>query len=166
MFAARYFKYKQPRSIITSGGLGTMGFGLPAAMGATMGAPHRTICLFAGDGGFQMNMQELGTIMEHKCPVKMVVLDNNYLGMVRQWQELFYENRLSWTPMCNPDFCKLVGAYGIPSRFVEKREDLDDAIKEMLSTPGPFLLNVAVRAEDNVFPMVPLGATVSDMIFE
>ena len=166
MFAARYFKYKQPRSIITSGGLGTMGFGLPAAMGATMGAPHRTICLFAGDGGFQMNMQELGTIMEHKCPVKMVVLDNNYLGMVRQWQELFYENRLSWTPMCNPNFCKLVGAYDIPSRFVEKREDLDDAIKEMLSTPGPFLLNVAVRAEDNVFPMVPLGATVSDMIFE
>ena len=166
MFAARYFKYREPHSIITSGGLGTMGFGLPAAMGATMGRPDRTVCLFAGDGGFQMNMQELGTIMEHKCPVKMVVLDNNYLGMVRQWQELFYENRCSWTPMCNPNFCKLAEAYGIPTRFVNERSELDDAIQEMLSTDGPFLLNVAVRNEDNVFPMVPLGASVCDMILE
>lgn len=166
MFAARYFKYKEPHSIITSGGLGTMGFGLPAAMGATMGAPNRTVCYFAGDGGFQMNMQELGTIMEQRCPVKMVVMDNNYLGMVRQWQQLFYDNRCSWTPMCNPDFCKIAEAYGIPSRFVSERSELDAAINEMFSTPGAFLLNVAVRAEDNVMPMMPLGASVCEMILE
>ena len=166
MFAARYFKYKLPHSIITSGGLGTMGFGLPAAMGATMGAPDRTVCYFSGDGGFQMNMQELGTIMEQKCPVKMVVLDNNYLGMVRQWQYLFYENRTSFTPMCNPDFCKIAEAYGIPTRFVSDRNELDAAIKEMIETPGAFLLNVAVKAEDNVMPMMPLGASVCDMILE
>lgn len=166
MFAARYFKYKAPHSIITSGGLGTMGFGLPAAMGATMGAPHRTVCYFAGDGGFQMNIQELGTIMEQRCPVKMVVMDNSYLGMVRQWQQLFYDNRCSCTPMCNPDFCKIAEAYGIPSRFVSERSELDDAIKEMLSTPGAFLLSVAVRAEDNVMPMMPLGASVCEMILE
>lgn len=166
MFAARYFKYKEPHSIITSGGLGTMGFGLPAAMGATMGAPHRTVCYFAGDGGFQMNMQELGTIMEQKCPVKMVVMDNSYLGMVRQWQELFYDNRCSWTPMCNPDFCKIAEAYGIPSRYVTERSELDSAIEEMLSTPGAFLLSVVVRPEDNVMPMMPLGASVCEMILE
>ena len=166
MFAARYFKYKEPHSIITSGGLGTMGFGLPAAMGATMGAPHRTVCYFAGDGGFQMNMQELGTIMEQRCPVKMIVMDNSYLGMVRQWQQLFYDNRCSWTPMCNPDFCKIAEAYGIPSRFVKDRSELDAAIKEMVETPGAFLLNVVVRAEDNVMPMMPLGASVCEMILE
>ncbi len=166
MFAARYFKYKEPHSIITSGGLGTMGFGLPAAMGATMGAPHRTVCYFAGDGGFQMNMQELGTIMEQKCPVKMVVMDNSYLGMVRQWQNLFYDNRCSWTPMSNPDFCKIAEAYGFPTRFVKDRSELDDAIKEMLETPGAYLLNVAVRPEDNVMPMMPLGASVNEMILE
>lgn len=166
MFAARYFKYKEPHSIITSGGLGTMGFGLPAAMGATMGAPHRTVCYFAGDGGFQMNMQELGTIMEQKCPVKMVVLDNSFLGMVRQWQNLFYDNRYSWTPMCNPDFCKIAEGYGIPSRFVKDRADLDSAIKEMFETEGAFLLSVVVRPEDNVMPMMPLGASVNEMILE
>ncbi len=166
MFAARYFKYKEPHSIITSGGLGTMGFGLPAAMGATMGAPQRTVCYFAGDGGFQMNIQELGTIMEQKCPVKMVVMDNSYLGMVRQWQQLFYDNRRSWTPMCNPDFCKIAEGYGIPSRFVKERSELDAAIKEMLETPGAFLLSIAVRAEDNVMPMMPLGASVCEMILE
>ena len=166
MFAARYFKYKEPHSIITSGGLGTMGYGLPAAMGATMGAPHRTVCYFAGDGGFQMNMQELGTIMDQKCPVKMVVMDNNYLGMVRQWQNLFYDNRYSWTPMWNPDFCKIAEGYGIPTRFVNDRADLDDAIKEMLETPGAYLLSVAVRPEDNVMPMMPLGASVNEMILE
>ena len=166
MFAARYFKYKEPHSIITSGGLGTMGFGLPAAMGATMGAPHRTVCYFAGDGGFQMNIQELGTIMEQKCPVKMVVMDNNYLGMVRQWQNLFYDNRYSWTPMCNPDFCKIAEGYGIPSRFVTDRSELDAAIKEMFETEGAFLLSVVVRPEDNVMPMMPLGASVCDMILE
>ncbi|MBQ8270059.1 MAG: biosynthetic-type acetolactate synthase large subunit [Bacteroidaceae bacterium] len=166
MFAARYFKYKEPHSIITSGGLGTMGFGLPAAMGATMGAPHRTVCYFAGDGGFQMNIQELGTIMEQKCPVKMVVMDNSYLGMVRQWQNLFYDNRYSWTPMCNPDFCKIADGYGIPSRLVTDRSELDAAIKEMFETEGAFLLSVVVRPEDNVMPMMPLGASVCDMILE
>lgn len=166
MFAARYFKYKEPHSIITSGGLGTMGFGLPAAMGATMGAPHRTVCYFAGDGGFQMNIQELGTIMEQKCPVKMVVMDNSYLGMVRQWQNLFYDNRYSWTPMCNPDFCKIADGYGIPSRLVTDRSELDAAIKEMFETEGAFLLSVVVRPEDNVMPMMPPGASVCDMILE
>lgn len=166
MFAARYFKYKEPHSIITSGGLGTMGFGLPAAMGATMGAPHRTVCYFAGDGGFQMNMQELATIVEQGCPVKMVVMDNCYLGMVRQWQNLFYDNRYSWTPMHNPDFCKIAEGYGIPTRFVKDRADLDEAIKEMLETPGAYLLSIAVRHEDNVMPMMPLGASVNEMILE
>ncbi len=166
MFAARYFKYKHPHSIITSGGLGTMGFGLPAAMGATMGAPDRTVCFFAGDGGFQMTMQELGTIMEQKCPVKMIVMDNSYLGMVRQWQHLFYDDRCSFTPMCNPDFCKIAEAYNIPTRFVKERSELDEAIKEMIETPGAFLLSVVVRPEDNVFPMMPLGASVCDMILE
>ena len=166
MMSARYFKYTIPRSILTSGGLGTMGYGLPAAIGAKMAMPEREVCVFMGDGGFQMNIQELGTIMEQGTAVKMILLNNNYLGNVRQWQELFFDHRYSWTPMLNPEYSLIAKGYGIPSRLVIERSELDDAIREMLSTPGPFLLHVAVKEEDNVMPMTPPGATVSEMIFE
>ena len=166
MMSSRYFKFTRPHSILTSGGLGTMGYGLPAAMGAKIAMPDRTVCLFTGDGGFQMNIQELGTIMEQGVAVKMILLNNNYLGNVRQWQELFFDHRYSWTPMLNPDYGLIAQGYGIPSRLVIEREQLDAAIEEMLSTDGPFLLHVAVKEEANVMPMTPPGATVSDMIFE
>lgn len=165
MMAARYFKFTRERSMVTSGGLGTMGFGLPAAIGATFGAPDRTVCLFTGDGGLQMNLQELGTIMEQQAPVKMILLNNHYLGNVRQWQELFFNHRYSCTPLLNPDFNMVASAYAIPSRTVTQREELPGAVDEMLSTPGPFLLQVAVYEEENVWPMIPLGGTVSDMKF-
>jgi len=164
LMSARYFRYTERRSIITSGGLGTMGFGLPAAIGATFGAPERTVCLFVGDGGIQMNIQELGTIMECGAPVKIILLNNNYLGNVRQWQELFFNHRYSCTPMKNPDYEMIATAYGIPSRTVVKREDLDDAINEMLSAPGAFLLQAAVEEEENVMPMTPPGADVDQML--
>ena len=166
MMSSRYFKYSEPHSILTSGGLGTMGYGLPAAIGAKMAMPHRTVCLFTGDGGFQMNIQELGTIMEQGTGVKMILLNNNYLGNVRQWQELFFNHRYSWTPMLNPDYAMIAQGYGIPSRLVVERGELDEAIAEMLATDGPFLLHVAVKDEANVMPMTPPGATVSEMIFE
>lgn len=166
MMSSRYFKFTQPHSILTSGGLGTMGYGLPAAIGAKIAMPHRTVCLFTGDGGFQMNIQELGTIMEQGLGVKMILLNNNYLGNVRQWQELFFNHRYSWTPMLNPEYSLIAQGYGIPSRLVIERSELDDAIAEMLATPGPYLLHVAVKEEDNVMPMTPPGASVSDMIFE
>ena len=166
MKSARYFKYTLPRSILTSGGLGTMGYGLPAAIGAKIAMPHRTVCLFTGDGGMQMNIQELGTIMEQRVAVKMILLNNNYLGNVRQWQELFFDHRYSWTPMLNPDYSLIAQGYGIASRLVVEREELDDAIKEMIECDGPFLLHVAVKEEANVMPMTPPGATVSEMIFE
>ena len=166
MMSSRYFKYSEPHSILTSGGLGTMGYGLPAAIGAKMAMPHRTVCLFTGDGGFQMNIQELGTIMEQGTGVKMILLNNNYLGNVRQWQELFFDHRYSWTPMLNPDYAMIAQGYGIPSRLVIEHSELDEAIAEMLATDGPFLLHVAVKEEANVMPMTPPGATVSEMIFE
>ncbi|MBQ8450798.1 MAG: biosynthetic-type acetolactate synthase large subunit [Bacteroidaceae bacterium] len=166
MFACRYFKNTRSHSVLTSGGLGTMGYGLPAAMGATMAVPDRTVCVFMGDGGFQMNIQELGTIMEQRSPVKMILMNNNYLGNVRQWQEMFFNNRYSWTPMMNPDYNMIASAYGIPSRLVVKREELDDAIREMIETPGAFLLHVAVEEEENVMPMVPPGASICDMVLE
>ncbi len=166
MMSCRYFKYSEPHSVLTSGGLGTMGYGLPAAIGAAIAVPHRTVCVFMGDGGFQMNIQELGTIMEQKTPVKMILLNNNYLGNVRQWQELFFNHRYSCTPMLNPDYNMIASAYGIPSRLVVDRAELDAAIKEMVESPGVFLLHVAVEEEDNVMPMVPPGASICDMIFE
>ena len=166
MMSARYFKYSQPHSILTSGGLGTMGYGLPAAIGAKIAMPERTVCLFTGDGGLQMNIQELGTIMEQRTAVKIILLNNNYLGNVRQWQELFFNHRYSWTPMLNPDYSLIAQGYGIASRLVTDRADLDDAIKEMIETDGAFLLHVAVMEEANVMPMTPPGATISDMIFE
>ena len=166
MMAARYFKYTQKRSIITSGGLGTMGFGLPAAIGATFGCPDRTVCVFMGDGGLQMNLQELGTIMEQQAPVKMILMNNNYLGNVRQWQAMFFGGRYSFTPMVNPDYMQIAKAYGIPSRRVIDREDLADAIQEMLATDGPFLLETCVIEEGNVLPMTPPGGTVNEMLLE
>ncbi len=164
MFGARYFKFTQTRSIVTSGGLGTMGFGLPAAIGAKFAAPERTVCLFCGDGGLQMTIQELGTILETGVGVKIILLNNNYLGMVRQWQQLFFHQRYSETSMVNPDFVVLASAYGIKSRRVEKREELDAAIAEMLSDDAPFLLDVCVEEAGLVFPMVPAGGCVSDIM--
>ena len=166
MISARYFKYTKERSIVTSGGLGTMGFGLPAAIGATFGRPARTVCVFMGDGGLQMNIQELGTIMEQKAPVKIICLNNNYLGNVRQWQAMFFNRRYSFTPMLNPDYMKIASAYDIPSKRVFSREELKVAIDEMLSTDGPFLLEACVVEEGNVLPMTPPGGSVNQMLLE
>ncbi len=166
MFGCRYFKYSQPRSVITSGGCGTMGFGLPAAIGATFGAPDRTVCLFCGDGGLQMVIQELGTIMEFGAPVKIILLNNNFLGNVRQWQYMFFNKRYSFTPMTNPDFETIASAYGIPSATVVDRDKLDEAIQTMLNTPGAYLLQCGVMEEDNVLPMTPPGANVDEMLLE
>ena len=166
MMSARYFKYTRERSIVTSGGLGTMGFGLPAAIGATFGHPDRTVCVFMGDGGLQMNLQELGTVMEQKAPVKMILMNNNYLGNVRQWQAMFFNRRYSFTPMLNPDYMQIAAAYGIPSRRVMERSELADAIREMLATDGPFLLEACVEEEGNVMPMTPPGGSVNQMLLE
>lgn len=166
MMSARYFKYTRNRSIVTSGGLGTMGFGLPAAVGAAFAVPDRTVCVFMGDGGLQMNLQELGTVMEQKAPVKMILLNNNYLGNVRQWQAMFFHRRYSFTPMLNPDYMKIAEAYGIPSRRVIDRADLHAAIAEMLATDGPFFLEACVVEEGNVLPMTPPGNSVDEMLLE
>lgn len=166
MMAARYFRYTNTRSVVTSGGLGTMGFGLPAAIGAKLGAPEREVCLFVGDGGLQMNIQELGTILQSEVPVKIVLLNNCFLGMVRQWQELFYQKRYSFTDMLNPDFGPIAAGYGIAYQCVERREELASAIQKMKDHKGAYLLEVRVEKEDNVFPMVPAGAAVSDIRLE
>ena len=166
MMAARYFRFTQKRSILTSGGMGTMGYGLPAAIGATFGAPNRTVCLFLGDGGLQMTIEELGTIMEQHAPVKIILLNNNYLGNVRQWQQLFFSHRYSFTPMMNPDYEKIAEAYNIPALTITERSQLDKGIETMLHTPGPFLLQAAVLEEDNVLPMCCPGHDVDDMMLE
>jgi acetolactate synthase I/II/III large subunit len=166
MIAARYSGFAQSRSFVTSGGLGTMGYGLPAAIGAQLGQPDRTVVTFIGDGGFQMTIQEMGTIAQENIPVKIVILNNHFLGMVRQWQELFFEKRYSFTEIQSPDFVTLSNAYGISARRISKSDELDDAVTEMLNHKGPFLLEVTVEREDNVFPMVPAGASVSDVILE
>ena len=164
MFSSRYFRFTQPKSILTSGGLGTMGFGLPAAIGAKMGAPERTVCFFTGDGGLQMTIQELGTILEYGTAVKIILLNNNFLGNVRQWQQLFFGGRFSQTPMINPDFVAIANAYGIAAENVETREQLDDAIERMLKHDGAYLLNVNIDATDMIFPMTPAGAAVDDIM--
>ena len=166
MFSARYFKYRVPRSIVTSGGLGTMGFCMPAAIGATFGAPKRTVLAFFGDGGFQMNIQELGTIMENQATVKMIVMNNTYLGNVRQWQQMMFQGRYSCTHMMNPDYSKIAAAYDIPYRLVTDRNNLKDAVADMLKAKGPFLLEAAVEEEENVMPMIRPGSPVDKMIFE
>ena len=164
MFAARFSYFANKRSWISSGGLGTMGYGLPAAIGAKVANPDKTVIVFMGDGGFQMNMQELGTIMHNNIGVKMVVMNNSWLGMVRQWQELFYDKRYSFTHLENPDFQKLAQAYDIPSVKVSSLDELDDAIEKMLAADGAFLLEACVADCENVFPMIPAGATI-DKIF-
>lgn len=166
MFASRYFKYNRKRSVVTSGGMGTMGFGLPAAVGATFGAPDRTVCMFCGDGGFQMSIQELGTIMEQRAPVKMILLNNNYLGNVRQWQDMFFNHRRSFTKMLNPCYGQLAAAYGICYEVVTDRATLAAAVGRMLSTEGPFLLECAIKEDDNVLPMTPPGMSVSEMMLK
>lgn len=166
MLAARYSLFTKPRSIVTSGGMGTMGFGLPAAIGATFGAPERTVCLFTGDGGLQMTIQELGTIMEQHAPVKIILLDNNYLGNVRQWQEMFFNKRYSFTHMLNPDYNLIAQAYHIPSRTILTREELPQAIRNMLAQKGPYLLHVAVIEEGRVLPMCCPGNDVNNMVLD
>ena len=164
MFAARYSRYSEPRSIITSGGLGTMGFGLPASIGAKMGAPDRTVCFFTGDGGLQMTIQELGTILEYNTDIKIILLNNNFLGNVRQWQSLFFNDRFSQTPLINPDFVMIAEAYGIGAENVETREQLDGAIRRMLDHDGAYLINVNIDETDMVFPMTPAGADVNNIM--
>lgn len=166
MFSSRYFKYLRKRSIVTSGGLGTMGFGLPAAVGATFGAPDRTICLFTGDGGFQMSIQELGTIMEQHVRVKMILLNNNYLGNVRQWQDLYYDHRHSYTRMMNPRYELIAQGYGIPYDVVTDRADLVQKVERMLATDGPYLLECAVKDEEDLLPMTVPGRNVDEMSLE
>jgi len=163
MIACRYSKFKQSKSNVTSGGLGTMGFALPAAMGAKIGAPNRTIVAIIGDGGFQMTLQELGTIMQTKIDVKIVILNNGFLGMVRQWQQLFFDKRYASTEMMNPDFVTIAKGYGINGKKITERKNLDMAIQEMLDHKGAYLIEVIVGKEDNVFPMVPTGASVSEV---
>ena len=166
MFAARYFGFRHTRSLVTSGGLGTMGFGLPAAIGAKLGAPERDVVLFVGDGGLQMTIQELGTIFQSKVPVKIVLLNNSFLGMVRQWQELFYDSRYSFTELTNPDFGMIARANGLGYRRVESREELADAVDEMKASQEAYLLEVCVENQENVFPMVPAGAPAAEIRLE
>lgn len=165
MFCARYSKFNISRSMITSGGLGTMGFGLPAAIGAKVGAPQREVVAILGDGGFQMTIQELGTIMQSNIDLKVVILNNSFLGMVRQWQELFFKGRYSFTEMNNPNFIQICNAYSIVSKRVEIREELDSAVKEMLEFRGAYLLEIVVRNEENVFPMIPSGSSLDEILY-
>ena len=166
MFSCRYFKINRKRSVASSGGLGTMGYGLPAAIGATFGSPGRTVCMFTGDGCLQMSIHELGTIMENRIPVKVILMNNNYLGNVRQWQDMFYEGRRSFTQMQNPDYGKISSAYGIAYSLVTSRDKLKAEVEKMLATEGPYILECAVKEEENVLPMIPPGKSICDMLLE
>jgi acetolactate synthase-1/2/3 large subunit len=163
MVACRYARFNQTRSNITSGGLGTMGFALPAAIGAKFGAEHRTIVAIIGDGGFQMTLQELGTIMQCGVDIKIIILNNRFLGMVRQWQQLFHDKRYSFVDIVSPDFVMVAKGYGIEGQRVSKRTDLKQALSAMLAHKGTYLLEVIVGKENNVFPMVPQGCSVSEI---
>lgn len=163
MITSRYYKFKNTRTNVTSGGLGTMGFGLPAAIGAKLGAPEKDVVLVVGDGGIQMTIQEFGTIMQFGIGVKVLLLNNNFLGMVRQWQELFFDRRYSFTDIQNPDFVRIADGYHIPALKVESRKGLSEGLTAMLNTEGAFLLEVVVEKEDNVFPMMPTGASVAEV---
>lgn len=166
MITARYYRFKKPHSFITSGGLGTMGFALPAAMGAKVAAPTREVVAVIGDGSFQMTIQELATIAQEKLPVKIIILNNNFLGMVRQWQQLFFDRRYSFVDLKNPDFIQVAKGFYIPGHKVERREDIETGIDTLLKTTCPYLLEVVVEKEDNVFPMMPTGASVEEMRLE
>jgi acetolactate synthase-1/2/3 large subunit len=163
MVACRYAQFNQSRSNVTSGGLGTMGFGLPAAIGAKFGAPDRAVVAIIGDGGFQMTLQELGTIMQCEIDVKILILNNRFLGMVRQWQQLFNDKRYSFVDIASPDFVMVAKGYGIAGQSISEREDLKNAVKTMLDHKGSYLLEVFVGKENNVFPMVPQGCSVSEI---
>ena len=163
MVACRYAKFNESKSNITSGGLGTMGFALPAAIGAKFGAPHREVVAIIGDGGFQMTLQELGTIMQAQVSVKMLILNNRFLGMVRQWQQLFHDKRYSFVDIQSPDYVQLVKAYGIEGNSIDDRKNLKEALQKMLDCKDSYLLEVMVGKEDNVFPMVPQGCSVSEI---
>jgi len=166
MWAAHYYWYNRPNSLISSGGLGTMGFELPAAMGAKVGCPEDTVWCIAGDGGFQMTIQELATIVQEKVAVKIAIINNGYLGMVRQWQELFYERRYVATPLSGPDFVKIAEAYGIPGLRVRHKEEVIPAIEQAMAHQGPFLIDFTVEPEENVYPMVPPGASIAEVLEE
>ncbi|NLA31052.1 MAG: acetolactate synthase large subunit, partial [Methanomicrobiales archaeon] len=164
MWAALYYCFKKPRTWITSGGLGTMGYGFPAAIGAHFARPDLPVVDIAGDGSFQMNIQELGTVAHYKIPVKVVILNNMYLGMVRQWQELFYDRRYAYTELPPVDFVGIANAYGVEGIMVDEKEDVREALETALSTDGPYVLDFRIEREENVFPMVPAGAAINEMI--
>jgi len=164
MWTAQYFCFRHPRSWITSGGLGTMGYGFPAAMGAHFARPDQVVFDIAGDGSFQMNIQELGTVSHYQIPVKVAILNNRFLGMVRQWQELFYDRRYSYTELPPVDFVKIANAYGVDGIRVEDPKDVRPALQAAIETDGPFVLDFRVEREENVFPMVPAGAAINEMI--
>jgi len=166
MWAAQHFWYDRPNSLISSGGLGAMGFELPAAMGVKVGCPDDTVWCIAGDGGFQMTMQELATIVQERLAVKIAIMNNAHLGMIRQWQELFYGKRYVASPLASPDFVKIAEAYGIPALRVKRKEEVVPAIKQAMQYDGPFLIDFVVEPEENVYPMVPPGATVEECIEE